>query len=403
MRKFLKYFTGFLAGMCLISSVPASAEDVVVSQNGTSEDGLWTYHDYGDGTISVSCTDNTVTEAVIPSEIDGHVINMVELDCFKDNPNLRKVTLPETITVLEDYAFYLCSGLEEINIPKKLQKFGFQTFYGCAKLKEITVPATVTEIEGFTFEGCNALEAVHVQKGNQNYKDEDGILFTADGSELLLYPSAKTGTSYTIPDSCTKLESYAFMANTYLEEIDLNAVSEIGEDVFYYCTALKSIAIPEGITTLTGAVFGNCTSLESVTLPQSLEVIGSGCFYNCLDLAQITIPESVNTINDNAFFNCPSLTSISVSSNVTQIGDYAFGFYSDENEKSQLLPDFVLDAENGTAAFEYAYKFNVKCTGGVTQSIIFVYIMIAVIALVIIGVIILLIMQKRYQKSHELN
>ncbi|MBR4318598.1 MAG: leucine-rich repeat domain-containing protein [Oscillospiraceae bacterium] len=403
MRKFLTYLSGILAGMCLISCIPANAEDVIVSQNGTSADGLWTYHDYGDGTISVTCTDNTVTEAVIPSEIDGHVINMVELDCFKDNPNLKKVTLPETITVLEDYAFYLCSGLEEINIPKKLEKFGFQTFYGCSKLKEVTVPATVTEIEGFTFEGCNALEAVHVEKGNQQYKDEDGILFTADGSELLLYPSAKAGTSYTVPDSCTKLESYAFMANTSLEQIDLNAVSEIGEDAFYYCTALKSMTIPEGITTLTGAVFGDCTALESVTLPESLEVIGSGCFYNCISLKEISIPENVNTINNNAFFNCPSLTKISVSSNVTQIGDYAFGFYSDENETPQQLPDFVLDAENGTKAFEYAYKFDVKCTGGVTQSIIFIYIIIGVIALVIIGVVILLIMQKRYQKSHELN
>ena len=401
--KLIKLFAGFLTGLCCFSCLPVHAENVTVSENGTSKDGLWAYHDYGDGTVSVTCLDNTLTEAVIPSEIDGHVINMVDLDCFKDNAVLKKVTLPETITVLEDYAFYLCSALEEINIPKKLEKFGFQTFYGCSKLKEITIPASVTEIEGFTFEGCNALEAVHVEKGNQNYKEEDGILFTADGSELLLYPSAKEGISYTVPASCTKLESYAFMANPYLEQIDISSVSEIGEDVFYCCNALNSMTIPEGITVLTGSVFGNCTSLESVTLPSTLEAIGSGCFYNCLALENITIPESVNTINDNAFFNCPSLTSIALSSNVQQIGDYAFGFYSGENEEPQHLPDFILDAENGTKAFEYASKFNVKCTGGITQGIVFVYIVIGIIVLVILAVIGLIIMRKRFQKNHELN
>ena len=403
MKSFLKLLAGMLTGICLCSSFPANAEDITVSENFTSEDGLWTCHDYGDGTVSVTCTDNTVTEAVIPSEIKGHVINMVELDCFKDNPNLKKVTLPETITVLEDYAFYLCSGLEEINIPEKLKKFGFQTFYGCSSLKEITVPATVEEIEGFTFEGCNSLEAVHVEKGNAVYKDEDGILFTADGSELILYPSAKQGTSYKVPENCKKLESYAFMANTYLEEIDISNVSEIGGDVFYYCTALKSMTIPEGVTTLNGAVFGNCTSLESVSLPSTLESIGSGCFFNCLKLSSVAIPDSVTTISSNAFFNCASLTSVKVSANVTTIGDYAFGFYSNQDEKPEHLPDFTLDAENGTPAFDYAYKFGVKCTGGITQGIVFVYIMIGIVAVVILAVIGLLIIQKRIQKRHELT
>ncbi|MBR1528096.1 MAG: leucine-rich repeat domain-containing protein [Oscillospiraceae bacterium] len=402
MMKLFKIISGLLTSLCLLMPLSVSAEEVVQTSGGYSQDGLWYYNDYGDGTVSVVCQDNTIEEAVIPSEIDGHKITMVELDCFKDNTSLKKVTLPDTITVLEDYAFYLCSGLEEINIPASVQKFGFQTFYGCSSLKEISVPAGVTEIEGYTFDGCTALEAVHVEKNNQNYKDQDGILFTKDGSDLILYPAAKTGKQYAVPDGCTKLEGYAFMANSDLEQINLNAVSEMGEDVFYYCTSLQSITVPDGITMLTGAAFGNCTSLKRVTLPETLETIGSGCFYNCLQLDEITIPDSVTTINSNAFFNCPSLTTIRVSRNVTTVGDYAFGFYSGEEEEPQLLPDFELDADNGTAAFAYAVKFNVRCTGGVTQGIVFVYIMIGIVALVIIAVIVLIVMQKRIQKQREL-
>ena len=381
----------------------ASAEEVVQTSGGYSEDGLWYYNDYGDGTVSVVCQDSSITEAVVPSEIDGHKITMVELDCFKDNSSLKKVTLPDTITVLEDYAFYLCSGLEEINIPDSVEKFGFQTFYGCSSLKEISVPAGLTEIEGYTFDGCTSLEAVHVNVKNQNYKDEDGVLFTKDGTDLIVYPAAKQGTSYRVPDSCTRLEGYAFMANSYLEEIKIDSVTEMGEDVFYYCTALKSITIPEGITMLTGAAFGNCTALESVVLPESLQTIGSGCFYNCLQLKEITIPAAVENINSNAFFNCPSLTRITVPETVTQIGEYALGFYSSDDEMPQHLPDFEIEADNGTAAFAYAVKYNVKCTGGVTQGIVFVYLMIGIVVFVMIAVMVLIITQKRYQKQHELS
>ncbi len=403
MKKLKKFLSGLLSCCLFLLPVPAHAEEVIQTSGGYSSDGLWYYNDYGDGTVSVVCQDSTIEEAVVPSQIDGHVITMVELDCFKDNTRLRKVTLPDTITVLEDYAFYLCSGLEEINIPASVEKFGFQTFYGCSSLKEISVPAGLTEIEGYTFDGCTALEAVHVSQKNQNYKDEDGVLFTKDGTELIVYPAAKTGTSYTVPASCKKLEGYAFMANSYLEDLDLGSVTEMGEDIFYCCTALQHITIPEGITTLTGSVFGGCTALKQITLPESLEVIGSGCFYNCIALEEITIPASVTAIHENAFFNCPSLTRITVPATVKEIGDYAFGFYSDGSETPKHLPEFEIDAENGTAAFAYAAAFSVKCTGGVTQGIIFVYIMIGIVVLVILAVIGLIIMQKRIRKRHELS
>ncbi|MDE6088701.1 MAG: leucine-rich repeat domain-containing protein [Oscillospiraceae bacterium] len=399
-----------------LSMIPAYAEDageVITLPNGYSEDGLWLYNDYGDGTVSVTCQDNTLTEAEIPAEIDGHTITMVEVDCFKDNPGLQKVTLPDTITVIEDYSFYQCYGLEEINIPESVTKIGFQAFYGCA-LREVTIPAGVTEIESFAFEGCNSLQAIHVSKANQNYLDQDGILFDYDKTTLIVYPSAKTDTSYTIPENCTKLESYAFMGNQYLEQIDISSVQEMGEDVFYYCTSLQEITIPDGITELKGSAFGNCTALRKITLPEGITNLGSGCFYNCVMLEEIQLPESLTGMNDYAFFNCGSLKRLTIPENVTTIGNYALGWYygsdngnaGDENGEQddyKRLPDFEIDADNGTAAFAYAARNSIKCTGGITQGIVFVYIVLGVVALVILAVIGLVIMQKRYQKEHELN
>ena len=408
----------FILSFSLFSMIPVSAEnsgEIITLPNGDSEDGLWRYNDYGDGTVSVTCQDNTITEAEIPAEIDGHVITMVEVDCFKDNPGLQKVTLPETITVIEDYSFYQCYGLEEINIPESVTKIGFQAFYGCA-LRDVTIPAGVTEIEDFAFEGCNSLQAIHVSKANPNYMDQDGILFDYDKTTLLVYPSAKTDTSYTVPENCTKLESYAFMGNQYLEQIDISPVQDIGEDVFYYCTSLQEITIPDGITELKGSTFGNCRALKKITLPEGITYLGSGCFYNCVMLEEIQLPESLTGMNDYAFFNCGSLKRLTIPENVKTIGNYALGWYygndnntdnaGDENggqDNYKRLPNFEIDADNGTEAFAYAARNSIKCTGGITQGIVFVYIVLGVVALVILAVIGLVIMQKRYQKEHELN
>ncbi|MDE6658088.1 MAG: leucine-rich repeat domain-containing protein, partial [Oscillospiraceae bacterium] len=383
MNKINKLFTGFMifALLLMINCIPVHAEEVINLPNGYSEDGLWMYNDYGDGTVSVTCKDNTITEAEIPAEIDGHVITMIEVDCFKDNEALKKVTLPSTITVIEDWAFYRCFALESINIPEHVEKIGFEAFYGC-NLTEVTIPASVIEIEGWTFEGCNSLKAVHVAKGNQNYVDEDGILFNKDKTELILYPSAKTDTSYTLPETCTKIESYAFMANQYLQEININSVQEMGQDIFYYCTSLESMTIPEGITELQGSMFGNCTSLKTVILPEGITSLGSGCFYNCIALEEIALPDSLTNMNDYAFFNCASLKKLTVSENVQSIGKYAIGWYygednntSDNNSEEadyKRLPNFEIDANNGTKAFAYAVENNIKCTGGITQGIVFV-------------------------------
>lgn len=400
-----KLFVSFIlsALLFLISAIPVYAEEIISLPNGYSEDGLWMYNDYGDGTVSVTCQDNTVTEAEIPAEIDGLTITMVELDCFKDNPGLKKVTLPDTITVIEDYAFYKCEGLESVNIPEHVEKIGFQAFYGCTNLTEVTVPASVTEIEGFAFEGCNSLQAVHVAKANQNYMDENGILFNIDKTELILYPSAKTDTSYTVPESCKKLESYAFMANQFLQEIDISSVQEMGEDIFYYCTNLETMTIPDGITELKGSMFGNCTALKTVTLPEGLTSLGSGCFYNCISLEELQLPASLDNMNDYAFFNCASLKSLTVSENVSSIGEYAMGWYYGDDDELKRLPDFEIDTTNGTRAFAYASEYSIKCTGGITQGIVFVYIVVGVVILAVLAVIGLLIMQKRYQKQHELS
>lgn len=371
--------------------------------SGTTLDGKWTYFDDGEGNISVAANDKTMVNAEVPASINGSTVSIIDVECFMDMTSLETVTLPDTITTIKDFAFYNCTALKEVNLPNGLESISWEAFYGCTSLEEVTIPASVTTIEEFVFEGCDALKAIHVSDGNPNYKDADGVLFDKAGTLLIRYPSAKTDIFYDIPDGCTSIEDWAFIGNTYMEEIDLGGVTYIGEDAFYHCTALKAVQVPDGITDLPGATFGNCTSLAFVTLPSTLTTLGDSCFYSCSSLVDIVIPDSVTLIGNYAFFNCPSLERIALKETVISIGDYSLGYYYSDTEELKRVPGFVIDTANNTQAFAYALENDIKSTGGITQSSVFIYIIIGVIALVILCTIVVVIVQRRIQKRYELR
>ncbi len=396
----------FLIGQSLGVSAdlfPGSGNEGIQSTTGYSEDGLWMYTDYGTGEVSVMCQDSTIVNAEIPETIDGLTINMIDAECFADNTSLESVTLPKTIRYIEDFAFYNCPALKSISLPNGLETISYQAFYGCTSLTEVTIPASVVSIEEFVFSGCSSMEAIHVSDANSYYKDVDGVLYNIDGTTLICYPSGKTDTAFAVPEGCTRVEDWAFIGCTFLTEIAIDSITELGEQAFYYCTSLQSITIPEGITGLSGSVFGNCTSLTEVNLPSTLEIIGDSCFYNCVSLASITLPESVTAIGMYAFFNCGSLKEITLSEKVTTVGTYSLGYYYSDTDELKKLPDFTIDARDGTAGFTYALENDIKCTGGVTQSIVFIYIMIGIVVLVIGCTVALILVQRRIRKRYELR
>ena len=401
MKRILKTAAALLSGALLLVGLPAMT---AAAELGYSEDGVWSYNDYGDGVVGVSLTDKTVSGTVeVPERINGLTVTMIDVDCFNGCENMTAVKLPDTITVIDDYSFFGCTALQELKIPASVQKIGMKAFYNCSSVEAFQIPAGTTEIGDFAFEGCSALKEIDVADTNAQYKDEDGILFDIDGTKIILYPSQKQEEHYALPEGCTAIADYAFIGNTHLKTVDIHQVTELGRDAFYYCTSLQSAEIPDGIKILDGSVFGNCTSLETVKLPQDLEEIGEGCFYACMALREIEVPETVTKIGSYAFFNCPLLKSIRLTEHVTEIGNYALGFYYSDGEKLEKIPGFEVDADNGTKAFTYCVDNSIKCTGGVTQSSVFVIIILGIVGLVIVITIVLVIMQSRIRKRHELN
>ena len=103
---------------------------------------------------------------------------------------------------------------------------GDKAFARCTALENITIPNGVINIENYVFAGCNSLQSINVSDGNSNYLSCGGVLFDKSKSVLIKYPEGKKDTSYIIPDRVTSIGDFAFM----------------------YCISLKSITIPENVT-----------------------------------------------------------------------------------------------------------------------------------------------------------
>ncbi|UTC24129.1 leucine-rich repeat domain-containing protein [Candidatus Comchoanobacter bicostacola] len=91
-----------------------------------------------------------------------------------------------------------------------------------------------------------------------------------------------------------------------------------------YCTALTSVVIPDGVTSIARGTFLDCSSLTSVVIPDGVTSISQGAFWRCTSLREVTLPSGLTSIGACAFWRCTSLREVTLPSGLTSIGACAF-------------------------------------------------------------------------------
>ena len=113
--------------------------------------------------------------------------------------------------------------------------------------------------------------------------------------------------------------------NRILKSIELpNSVTSIGNSAFSGCSGLTSVTIPDSVTSIETGAFQGCSGLTSITIPNSVTTIGNYAFGGCSSLTSVTIGNSVTSIGGYSFQGCSGLTSVTVPNSVTSIGSNAF-------------------------------------------------------------------------------
>lgn len=122
-----------------------------------------------------------------------------------------------------------------------------------------------------------------------------------------------------------KIADNAFEDNENLKSVKLpDSISSIGDSAFYNCTALTDIPLPDSIWTIGSKAFANCTGLTSITIPDAVTKIEDYAFSGCTGLTEIVIPDSVTEIGEGAFKGCTGLTIVKLPDSITGIEDDTF-------------------------------------------------------------------------------
>ncbi len=212
-----------------------------------------------DSGVRITGCDPEAETLVIPDQIEGVPVTIIDWYAFENCSRLQSVTLPDTVTHISRFAFVHCISLREINMPASLYAIEQYAFHDCPLLETVELPEGLAIIEKRAFSECDALKSV------------------------------------TIPASCSQIGDYAFFDCVNLREASVlhdNAV--IGERAFGYVydsgyavdagylidaadgSTAEAYAIENGIALKSHVLYGDVnldgevTMLDAVLLQQYL-------------------------------------------------------------------------------------------------------------------------------------
>ncbi len=328
----------------------------------------------------------------------GH-LEIINTNTFKSLPNLDNLTILDGLTTIADKAF-MNSSIQKFNAPDTLKIINHYAFSNCTKLQEFSL-ANVIKIGGYAFNNChftniNLNEDIEYI-GENAFTGNDGLIININDTSSLTYIGTGAFNGATINNILNlnndnlEIADKAFLNAKGVEEIHILSANSVGKNIFegtnltsitlpyisnnhnsniktlgyyfqdeekentyealmpnngelkkyYFPTSLTSVTILGGemldraFTNLTSlkdinlttnslyeGLFSGCTNLENISINGTYKTIPSYIFEGT-KLKEITIPNTVTAIGEAAFKDT-LITSITIPNSVTSLGANAF-------------------------------------------------------------------------------
>lgn len=244
--------------------------------NGKTDDGFEWHWEKSTGILTVRGTGNMSNYGsktmpwydVLPHStkiIVSDGITTIGKYAFYNATNVTHISLPNSLAEIEQRAFEYCISVEELVVPDTVQKIGYGTFANMTNLKKVTVPASTT-YRSYCFDNDKAIEEIKITYG-------------ADGIMPIANVTAEQGIFTEILSSMKKTGSfgpwkYAENAAVKIE----SGVSEIGDQVFYYCSGIENIELPDTVKRIGSNNFVSTDAATEITIHNPECAIQDGSF-----------------------------------------------------------------------------------------------------------------------------
>jgi len=239
---------------------------------------------------------------IVPNEYEGKPVTEIGEAAFI-YADIVQVVIPDSITSIGNSAFSECFSLTIINIPNSVAHIGGYAFYGCSSLTSITIPNSVTSIGKDTFSGCTSLTSITFNgtKAEWNEAVKDGVKIPSHTTvtitnkteyelleDVFNFTLLNDGT-YSVGVNSMEVcpENVVFPSLYNDKAVTVIAKNALKGDYSNENTVVKTVIIPDSVTSIDGYAFRYCTSLTSITIPNSVTNIESSALFGCTSLQSI--------------------------------------------------------------------------------------------------------------------
>lgn len=276
-------------------------------------------------------------------------VTIIRANAFKNAVNLTTVGFAGgKLVTIEENAFYNCGNLGRVFFPDSLKTIGANAFAYCVSMNEVALPVNLTKICVGAFYGDKGLKEVYVNSKALagEYKADAHSIFGGCSISSIQFGYVATkvpeylfqnagivnGTQVVIPSNIETVGKYAFAGCTGIEKVSFaifngtSKLAKIETNAFMGCSRIKTIEIPNSVTTIGSSAFENCGYLTSVTIGKGLKTLGKKAFYNCGMLSKLTVKSTVleKCVENSSIFQYCSLSTVNFEEGLVIVPEYMF-------------------------------------------------------------------------------
>lgn len=257
----------------------------------------------------------------------------------KSTPYSGVIDIPENVVyeghtypvkAIADKAFYSCKSLTSISIPKTITRIGGHAFKDCVGLTTVNYNATNCVTAAGTqgknilpaFEDCKSI--THINLGGDVSSIPDYIFWGCTGITELTIPEYVVSIGGRAFCDCTSLSVLRFEAR------DCKTMGSKAGPAFLGAP-ISNVIFGPYVTSIPDYAFKGCKTLTSVTIPEDVTSIGAAAFYDCPNLSTVNFNATECNLSYKAqgqqvitAFNNPAITTVNFGPKVHNIPNYLF-------------------------------------------------------------------------------